>query len=100
MRCRGEFTEYAILAPNELPGFCEFIVGPPERIVAKPLPIRLVGGEAFNIVDPDGRCRRPFMRSEIANKVGTAARDRLAPVTGIFVEGFDIEAPWRLMVVP
>src|SRR5450759_3514778 len=86
MRRRAEAQEQPVLAADEVFPLREFEIGPPGRIVLQPRAIGLVGREARDGIDGIDGGGGALMRGEIAEQIGAAARDRLAPVARIFLE--------------
>src|ERR1019366_4406742 len=86
MRRRDEAQEQPVLAADEVFPLREFEIAPPRRIVFEPRAIGLVGRETRDGIDGIGGGGGALMRREIAEQLGAATRDRLAPVARILLE--------------
>src|SRR5262245_39839345 len=87
----AQAQENPILLADEPLLLREFVIRSAERILLQPRAIAFVGGEILDVIERVGRGGRSFMRREIADEVGAAARDRLAPIAGVFLEGSGLE---------
>jgi hypothetical protein len=88
---RGQLQEDAVFLQDEALAPREFVILPAKPMLAQPLAVGLVGRKTVDGIDAVGRRRRPLMRREIANQVGTARRDGLTPVAGILLERLPLE---------
>ena len=86
MRPRGQLQEDALLLQDESLAAGEFVVCLAGGIGCQPGPVGLISRQAVDVVGGIGRGGRAFMRREIAYQVGTAARNGLVPVAGVFLE--------------
>ena len=86
MRRRRQLQESAVLPQQKLLLLGETVVFPANGIGSQPHPVGFVGRKALDVVDPVSKRARSFMRCEITDQIGTAARDRLTPVLGILLK--------------
>jgi hypothetical protein len=91
MRCRGQPKEDAILTADELLPLGELVIGAAQRIIPQAFPVSLVFRETSNVVDAVCDRARALVGCVVADQVGPATRNRLAPVAGILVEGIHLE---------
>src|SRR5512138_176960 len=80
MRRRGQLQENPVLAQDEAFLAGEAVVLLAERVGGEAGAVGLVGGQALDRVDAVGGGGRALVRREVADELGAAARDRLAPV--------------------
>src|SRR3546814_17980232 len=97
MRRRRELQENPVLAADKLLLLREAVVLAAEGIGGEARAVGLVGGQALDRVDAVGGGGEALVRREVADEVGAAARDRLAPVARVglelrLLEGVDLVA--------
>src|SRR3546814_8548577 len=83
MRRRRELQENPVLAADKLLLLREAVVLAAEGIGGEARAVGLVGGQALDRVDAVGGGGGALVRREVADEVGAAARDRLAPVARV-----------------
>src|SRR5512138_1085150 len=83
---RGQLQEDAVLAQDEAFLAGEAVVLLAERVGGEAGAVGLVGGQALDRVDAVGGGGRALVRREVADELGAAARDRLAPVARVGLE--------------
>src|SRR3546814_20053508 len=86
MRRRRELQENPVLAADKLLLLREAVVLAAEGIGGEARAVGLVGGQALDRVDAVGGGGGALVRREVADEVGAAARDRLAPVARVGLE--------------
>lgn len=87
MRRGCEAQEEAILPLDEALLTGEFVVPLSQGMLSQPCPILLVSGQVGQRIDAVSSSRGSLVRREISNQIGAARRNRLAPISGIIVEG-------------
>ncbi len=83
---RNQFQESPVFPQQEFLGLGEPVVFPSEWILGQSRPIGFVCGQTLDVINPIRQCRRPLVRRKIANQIGAASRNGLAPVSGILGE--------------
>ena len=86
MRGGRKLQEGAILSQQELLFLGERVILAAKRVRRQPCPVGLVLRKAGHVVDAIGKRAGAFVGGEIADQVGTAARNGQSPVPGIFLE--------------
>src|SRR3546814_8768098 len=86
MRCRRQLQENAVLAADELLLLCEAVVLLAEGIGGEARAVGFVGGQALDAVDAVGGGGGALVRREVADEIGAAAWNGLAPVARIGLE--------------
>src|SRR3546814_18053798 len=86
MRRRGQLQEEAVLAADELLLLREAVVLLAQRIGGEARAVDLVGGQALDAVDAVGGGSGDLVRREVADEIGAATWNGLAPVARIGLE--------------